>query len=114
MKASTRDNIAWCQTQMTMAHDLIKKVDGRFPHRENSFDDLRTAFGRLAGQYGRCTQVVGRYVGGEYVSRALRGDPHARLPLTAIPMATEKRAFAVLRDRLFSPNAWNFSPALLR
>ena len=110
----TNDNIAWCQTQMTMAHDLIKQVDGRFPHRENSFDDLRAAFGRLTGQYGRCTQIVGRYVGGEYVSRALRGDPHAQLPLTAIPMATEKRAFAVLRDRLFSPNAWNFSPTLLR
>jgi hypothetical protein len=110
----TSDNIAWCQTQMNVAHSLIKQVDSRFPRKENSFDDLRTAFGRLAGQYGRCTQIVGRYVGGEYVSRALRGDLNARLPLSAIPIATEKRAFAVLRDQLFSADAWNFSPTLLR
>lgn len=110
----TSDNIAWCQTQMGMAHAMLGRVDRRFPRNQLAFDDLRSAFHTLVGQYGRCASIVSRYVGGEYVSRALRGDPHARLPLTAIPLATQKRAFGVLQRDVFAASAWNFSPRLLR
>jgi hypothetical protein len=110
----TGDNIGWCETQMKFEHDLIAKVDRRFPRTQGSFDDLRTAFGSLVGESGRCAQVVGRYIGGEYVSRAKRGDPHAALPLSAIPKSVQQRAFKVLEANLFSADAWNFSPALLR
>jgi hypothetical protein len=110
----TNDNIGWCQTEMKFDHDLISKVDRRFPRTEGSFDDLRTAFGSLVGQTGRCAQIVGRYIGGEYVSRAKRGDPHAALPLSPIPKSVQPRAFKVLEANLFSADAWNFSPTLLR
>jgi hypothetical protein len=110
----TNDNIGWCETQMTMTHDLVRRVDSRFPHAGSSFDDLRSAFQYLVGETGRCGQIVARYIGGEYVSRSLRGDRGATMPLTAVPLATEKRAFDVLQRQVFSANAWNFSPALLR
>jgi hypothetical protein len=110
----TDDNIAWCGTQLSIAHHLVKTVDRRFPATQSSFNDLRAAFGATIGQYARCTGIVSRYLGGEYVSRSLRGDPHAQLPLTAIPLATQKRAFGVLQNYLFSADAWNFSPTLLR
>lgn len=110
----TSDNIGWCQTQMSMAHNLIGKVDGRFPNAEGSFDDLRQAFGSLVGQSGRCAEIVSRYIGGEYVSRSKRGDSHAPMPLSAIPKSEQLRAFKVLEKNLFSADAWNFSPALLR
>lgn len=110
----TNDNIGWCETQMKMDHDLIGKVDTRFPHQEGSFDDLRMAFGSLVGQYGRCATMVSRYIGGEYVSRARRGDPRATAPVSAIPKSEQRRAFSVLEQRVFSADAWNFSPTLLR
>lgn len=108
------DNIGWCQTQMTMDRGLIGRVDRRFPRAQGSFDDLRQAFGSLVGQYGRCAQIVSRYIGGEYVSRSKRGDPHAALPLSPIPKSEQLRAFKVLEANLFSASAWNFSPYLLR
>jgi hypothetical protein len=110
----TNDNIGWCQTQMSMYHDLVGRVDQRFPQTELPYDDLRFAFGTIVREYGRCASIVSRYIGGEYVSRALRGDPHAGPPLSEIPIATQKRAFAVLQQNVFSAQAWNFSPALLR
>ncbi len=110
----SNDNIAWCQTQMTMAHNMLGQVDRRFPQSQLPYDDLRFAFSTLVGQYGRCAQIVSRYVGGEYVSRSLRGDPRASLPLSPIPIATQKRAFAVLDGSVFSASAWNMSPVLLR
>jgi Met-zincin/Domain of unknown function (DUF5117) len=110
----TNDNIAWCQSQMTMAHHLLGVVDQKFPRSQLPYDDLRFAFSTVVRQYGRCAQIVSRYVGGEYVSRSLRGDPHAALPLSAIPIATQKRAFAVIDGSVFSSGAWNLSPTLLR
>jgi hypothetical protein len=110
----TNDNIGWCQSQMKFEHGLISKVDSRFPRTQGSFDDLRQAFGSLVGQEGRCAQIVGRYIGGEYVSRSKRGDPHATLPLSPIPKSVQERAFKVLEQNLFSADAWNFSPTLLR
>jgi len=110
----TNDNIAWCGTQMGMARDMLHTIDQRFPRVQAPYDDLRSAFEYVAGVHSRCSQIVSRYIGGEYLSRTLRGDPHAKLPLSPIPLATEKRAFAVLRNNLFSTDAWNLSPALLR
>ncbi|HET9095795.1 MAG TPA: zinc-dependent metalloprotease [Candidatus Baltobacteraceae bacterium] len=110
----TNDNIGWCSTQMQLAHSLIGKVDRRFPRTEGSFDDLRAAFGSLIGEQGRCAQIVGRYIGGEYVARSKRGDSRASLPLSPIPKSMQLRAFRVLEDNLFSSKAWDFSPYLLR
>jgi hypothetical protein len=110
----TNDYIGWCGTQMSMARRLIGRVDERFPRKQGPYDDLQMAFGSLLGHYGRCTEVVSRYIGGEYVSRAKRGDPHAALPLTAVPKSVQLRAFKALEANLFSADAWNFSPRLLR
>jgi hypothetical protein len=110
----TNDNIAWCQTQMKLSHNLLVGVDRRFPRVQGSFDDLQEAFGALVSHSAGCAATVSRYIGGEYVSRARRGDPHAAMPLTYIPKKEQIRAFKVLEDGLFSAQAWNFSPALLR
>jgi hypothetical protein len=110
----TNDNIGWCQTQMKLAHDLMLRVDRRFPRAEGSFTDLRQAMFGLIGQHASCAQIVGRYIGGEYVSRSRRGDPHAQLPLSPIPKSVQQRAFKVLEANLFSSEAWNLSPYLLR
>lgn len=110
----TNDNIGWCETQMTMQRDLYKRLDWRFPRAQASFDDLRTAFSMVAGQYGRCATIVSRYVGGEYLSRSLRGDRNVALPLSAVPRSTQIRAFKVLEKNLFAADAWNVSPRLLR
>ncbi len=110
----SNDTIGWCQTQMSMDRSLLNKVASRFPYAERSYSDLQMAMGSLIGQYGRCTSAVARFIGGEYVSRARRGDAHAALPLSPVPIADERRAFKVLESNLFSAQAWDMPPALLR
>jgi hypothetical protein len=110
----TNDNIGWCETRMKMSHDLITSVGRRFPRYQGSYDDLRMAFASLLGQSSQCAVAVSRYIGGEYISRARRGDPRAEFPLAPIPKSEQLRAFKVLERGLFSADAWNFSPALLR
>jgi hypothetical protein len=110
----SNDNISWCRAQMTIARQLMGSVSSRFPSAQAPYDDLRTAFGISIGAYGRCAMIVSRYVGGEYVSRSLRGDPNAKPPLSPIPLATQKRALSMLDDQLFSAHAWEVSPSVLR
>ena len=110
----SNDNIGWCQSQMALSHNLIGRVDGRFPRAQASFEDLQVAFGSLVGHIGTCSSIVSRYIGGEYISRARRGDPHAAVPLSPAPRSEQVRAFKVLESNLFSADAWNFSPQLLR
>ncbi|HEY8296521.1 MAG TPA: zinc-dependent metalloprotease, partial [Candidatus Baltobacteraceae bacterium] len=43
-----------------------------------------------------------------------RGDPHAAPPLQAIPIATQRRAYKLLEQYVYGPEAWNYSPALLQ
>ncbi|MFN2448754.1 MAG: zinc-dependent metalloprotease [Candidatus Baltobacteraceae bacterium] len=108
------DTIGWCQTQMGLSHALLAKAGSRFPQAGRSYSDLQFVLGSLMGQYGRCTGAVARYIGGEYVSRARRGDAHAALPLSAVPKSQQARAFKVLETNLFAAQAWNVPPALLR
>lgn len=110
----TDDNIGWCQNRMKLSHDLLKNVGRRFPRAGSNYDDLQMAFSSIVKQSGLCSQIVSRYIGGEYISRAHRGDPRAAMPISAVPIATERRAFDVLRSQLFSAEAWNFNSALLR
>jgi hypothetical protein len=54
------------------------------------------------------------YIGGEYLSRARRGDPGAPNPLTPVPRSEEVRAFANLDAYVFGAEAWRISPMTLR
>lgn len=110
----SNDPITWCDDRMTLIHGLMQKIDTRYPRAQMPYEDERAVFSTMLGQYERCAVAASHYVGGEYLSRARRGDPHAGDPLTPVPLALEKRAYKVLSDHLLADAAWNFSPATLR
>jgi len=110
----SNDTISWCKTQMGIDRDLLHSLDVRFPRPEMPWDQERAAFGLLVDDYSRCALTMTHYVGGEFLSRARRGDPHAPQPLTPIARSEERRAFANLDEYLFSDAAWQISPATLR
>jgi hypothetical protein len=53
------------------------------------------------------------YIGGQYLSRAHRGDPHAEPPIVPVPRTEQRRAFGMLERYLFSADAWRLPPSLL-
>jgi hypothetical protein len=110
----TKDDISWCRSQLGIDSGLIEKLDTRFPHAQEPWDQERVALGMLLRQYGRCTQAMTHYVAGEHLSRARRGDPSVPLPLTPISRERERQAFATLDTYLFRDSAWRISPQTLR
>jgi len=110
----TNDPLQWCATQGTMLHGIMNAVGSRFPQNGESYDDARRAFLTQAAQYGRCANMAAHVIGGEYLSRSNRGDPHASAPLTAVSRRQEARAWHFLAENLFSEAAWTFNPSVLR
>ncbi|MGH7715569.1 MAG: zinc-dependent metalloprotease, partial [Vulcanimicrobiaceae bacterium] len=108
------DQIGWRDEQLTIVHSVLTHLDSSYPRPQGSWDDERAAFGTVLNQYARCSIDAAHYIGGEYLSRARVGDPHATLPLTAVSRADERRAFEVVSRNLFANSAWNFSPTTLR
>ncbi len=109
----TNHPLAWCATQLTTMHRLMNDVDSRFPARGHSYEEARLAFLAPLYPYLRCSMMPVHTIGGEYLSRADAGDPHATVPFTPVPLAQEERAWHMLGENLFSDRAWAFNPNVL-
>ena len=109
----TNDPLKWCGTQLSMVQKLIGQLDDKLPAAQHPYDDERFGFAVLLGQYGRCPSNAAHYIGGEYLSRARKGDPGAAPPLVPVSRAEERRAFDMVDRYLFSDAAWKFSPRTL-
>jgi len=109
----TNDPLAWCKTQASMYHALMDSVDARFPERGMPYDEARAAFMTDMNGYLRCVYDPVHTIGGEYLSRAQRGDPGAIAPMTPVTLAQDRQAWDQLDAGLFSDAAWRFNPRVL-
>jgi hypothetical protein len=103
----------WCGVQLSMLHNVINAIPQRFPAPGNGYEEARRAFGSALAQYARCVGIPAHWIGGEYLSRANRGDPGAPAPLTPVSRGDAAYAMQLLDQRLFSEAAWTFSPEFL-
>jgi len=109
----TNDPMAWCKTQAAMYHGLMDSVNARFPERGMPYDEARAAFMTDMSGYLRCVYDPVHTIGGEYLSRAERGDSGAAAPLTPVTLAQDRDAWNQLAGGLFSDAAWRFNPQVL-
>jgi hypothetical protein len=110
----TNDNVGWCESQAALSTSLIHSIQSRFTQTGETHDPLRQAFSYALFPFQTCTNIAWHYMGGEQLSRAHIGDPHAQPPLVGVPRAQSQRAFAFLDKHLFASAAWNVAPSLLR
>lgn len=109
----TNKPLAWCDVQERMLHGIMDAVNARFPQPGMPYDQARAAFLTPLRLYLRCAVMPAHTIGGEYLSRAHKGDPGAPQPLVAVPIAEERYAWDQLQSALFSDAAWRFNPAVL-
>lgn len=109
----TNDPIGWCAGQLALDRTLLARLNDRFPAAGAAFEDETDAFRTIMGRYANCVQMPTHYIGGQYVSRAHRGDPGARAPIVPVAFADQKRAFDLVDRYLFAANAFSMSPSLV-
>jgi hypothetical protein len=109
----TDDPLGWCAVQVQMDTDLLHHLNDRFPGAGSAYEDERTAFGYVFGYYEQCASLPAHFIGGQYLSRAHRGDPNAQPPIVPVPRSVQRRAFAMLDRDLFTAADLRLSPGLL-
>ena len=88
-----------------MEEKLQKPGDG--------YQVLRRSFLRGLGQAGTSLLDSARYIGGVYHYRDHVGDAGNRVPFVPVPAAQQREALNLIRDNLFAPDAFRFSPQML-
>ncbi len=109
----TNHPLDWCRAQTTMLHGLMNTIDRHFPQPGQSYDDARRAFSTQVRGYITCATMAAHTIGGEYLSRATRGEAGSGPPLQAVPRSQESRAWHLLSTELFADEAWHFNPNVL-
>jgi hypothetical protein len=80
---------------------------------DGEYSTLRRAMDTLLGQYTICLGLGVKYVGGQYLSRALRGQAGGGDPLTPVTALRQREALDFIVQRGLSPDAFSMTPALL-
>jgi hypothetical protein len=109
----TDDTLGWCQVQVGMYRNIIHSLNDLEPHAADSYEDETLGFQLAVGPILECATLPAHWIGGQYLSRAHLGDPHAAAPIVPVSYADEQRAFAMIDRYLFADSAWNFPATLL-
>jgi hypothetical protein len=109
----TNDPLTWYEVQMGMYRGLIDSETKRSVKPGEAFERASTTFKRALFSYLGNARAPAHYIGGQYLSRAHRGDPGAESPIVPVPLSVQKRAFGILDRYLFSDANFHFSPNVL-
>ncbi|HNQ23527.1 MAG TPA: zinc-dependent metalloprotease [Phycisphaerae bacterium] len=107
------DLLEYANHRMDMVRRLQKNVADWAVEDGDSYAKLRRAFDMLLAEYGRTVGFAVRYVGGQYLSRAHKGDPNAPAPIEIVPVAKQRAALELVTKTVFSDKDFIFDPALL-
>jgi hypothetical protein len=110
----TNDPLGWCGVQMHMDRDQIAALNRSWPLPGHAYEEETGAFSGWLGSYLSCPVIASHFIGGQYISRAHRGDPGAQPPIVPVPQAEQRRAFDLIANSLFNSSALNIRPELLQ
>lgn len=109
----TNDQLAWTLVQLGIDRGLMDRSVALLPHAGESYEEATDMFRGAFQRYVTLASKTAHWIGGQYLSRAHRGDPGAQVPIVPVPLAMQRRAFTILDDYLFSDAHLTFAPSVL-
>jgi hypothetical protein len=103
----TNDAIGYSEERFKTVNSIMSKLIVKYSKPGQSYAELRSRYNALQSQRFNMIAAVSRYVGGVYVDRSFPEQKSGNKPFTPVPLATQKRAIAVLSKYVFAPNAFN-------
>src|SRR5690606_20210190 len=107
------DPVRFARDRTALMKRLQPRLEARLIAPGQGYQRLRDALSTFILERYRALFPVTKEVGGLYVSRAHKGDPHARPPFTRVPAARQREAVRAIVDRALSAAAIRFAPELL-
>ena len=107
------DPLKYYSLRVKLADEIRGNMEKKLEKPGEGYQVLRRSFNGAFGQEGYSLYLASKYIGGVHHYRSHVGDPGNRLPFEPVPAAKQKEALDLLREHLFSPKAFQFSPQLL-
>jgi len=107
------DPLKFYALRVKLADEIWANMETKLEKPGEGYQVLRRSFNGAFGQSGYALALASKYIGGVYHYRSHVGDPGNRLPFEPVPAAKQKEALELLREHLFSPRSFQFSPQLL-
>ena len=108
------DPLKYYAHRVQLAQELFEKAEGTLLKDGAGYQVLRRSFMQGFGSASYSLYMTSKYIGGIRHNRDHVGDPNGRLPLEPVGAAEQRAALELLKAHLFAPEAFAFSPALLR
>jgi hypothetical protein len=107
------DPLKYYAHRMKLADEVWANMETTLEKPGEGYQILRRSFDVAFSQAGYGLTLASKYIGGVYHYRDHVGDPGNRVPFSPVPAAKQKEALELLREHLFSPTSFRFSPELL-
>lgn len=99
------DAITYGTNRIELVQKLMVGLKDRYGKTGQSYQELRSAFNTLSGNYATMCGVISRYIGGVYVERVAPESGMQVAPFKPVAYADQKRAMKALATYAFAPNA---------
>jgi hypothetical protein len=103
------DPIAAGNGRVALIQASAAKARERLAQQGASWQSMYNAYQRLSGEIGRQGMVASRWIGGVFTDKAMQGQAGAGLPLQSVPLVKQQQAMALIREKVFAPNAFSFT-----
>jgi hypothetical protein len=107
------DSLKYYAHRVKLAKEIFTSMEEKLERPGEGYQILRRSFQTALGQAGYGLFLTSKYIGGVYQYRAHVGDPGNRFPFQPVPAAQQKEALNLIRENLFSSQAFQFPPRLL-
>ena len=107
------DPLDWAATRIELIDHRLKNILEWGVEEGESWYHLRDAFLSLWTEKAFVLDYVGRYIGGQYISRAHRGDPNAPPPFEMVPAERQREALQFIEKHLFNDEFFGLSAKVL-
>lgn len=112
-----RDPIAFSEDRLNMIHnELLPRLPELVLAETHTYSAVRQALDAVVFSVALdYVDILTRHIGGQILRRVTARSPpdRTRAPIEVVPATRQRRALAVLIDRVFGPDAFPTPPALL-
>lgn len=107
------DPLDWARTRIDLIDSRLANILDWAVEEGEPWYHLRNAYLSLWTEKAYVLDYVGRYVGGQYITRAHRGDPNAAPPFRMVPAERQREALEFIEEHLFDDEFFGLSAKVL-
>jgi hypothetical protein len=107
------DPLEFYAHRVKLGREVFKNVEARLEREGEGYQILRRSVDNALGQTGYAMRMAAKYIGGVQHPRVHVGDDARQTPFRPVSKARQEAALKLVRENLFAPGAFDFSPSLL-